>query len=82
MGILTPNPVGLGGWLMGTAIPVLSADQEKELDSIFSNERLVEFMESGIHNSGDVEPDNVILDRQIQAIEAFSQLPESFWEFK
>ncbi len=67
---------------MPATIPELTQDQQRELDSICENEQLMEFMESGIPNQGETYPDEVILERQRQAVKAFSQMPSDFWSFK
>lgn len=67
---------------MPVTIPELTPEQRRELDSICENEQLMEFMEAGIPNQGEEFSDEEILERQRQAVEAFSRLPDSFWSFK
>lgn len=67
---------------MAVTIPNLTDEQRQELNDICANEELMEFMEAGLPNHGEVEDDEVILARQQQAIAAFSEMPDSFWSFK
>lgn len=63
-------------------IPPLTEEQKQELDSIMENEQLLEFMEANMPNQGEVEADEAILERQAQAVEAFSTNPADFWSLK
>lgn len=67
---------------MPVTIPELTSEQRQELDSICANKQLMEFMEAGIPNQGEEFSDEDILERQRQAVEAFSKLPLDFWSFK
>lgn len=67
---------------MSITIPDLTCEQSEALDAICGNERLLKFMSVRLTNKGREESDDVILDRQREAIEAFGMLPESFWSFE
>lgn len=43
------------------------------------NERLLEFIEANLPNQGDMESDEVILERQAKAVEAFLKNSPDFW---
>lgn len=66
---------------MPVTIPPLSSEQQQELDAICENEQLMEFMEAGLPNQGKVESEDTILERQRQAVEAFSKNSKDFWSF-
>lgn len=62
------------------AMPELTAEQKEEIESVFNNEALLDFMESGIPNTGEEDPEDIILERGRKAVEAFSQSKDS-WSF-
>lgn len=67
---------------MKDAIPQLTLEQQQELEAIKNNTQLLEFMEAYLPNQGEVESDEKILERQAQAIEAFSQNSPDFWSLE
>ena len=69
----------VGETIMDTEEARRAQQREKEVDVILANDELLEFMQSGLENTGDEEPEEAIIARGKEAVDAFSKQPQSFW---
>ncbi|MBD5608402.1 MAG: hypothetical protein HDQ93_06075 [Desulfovibrio sp.] len=69
----------MDGELGGTEV---TPEQKAQIDKIFNNKQLIEFMQSGLPNKGEDTPESTILERQKRIVEVLSQKDEDFWSFK
>lgn len=75
---LGPQSIGVN---MEKELEVKAQHRQQEIESILANDTLLEFMQSGLPNSGTDESDEVLLQRGIEYAKAFSEIPSTEWAF-
>lgn len=60
----------------------ISEEQQKELDALFANDKLVKYMMAGMPNTGEKPNLKEITERQNETIRILSKKDESFWSFE
>lgn len=60
----------------------ITEEQQKEIDALFSNDKLIKYMAAGMPNTGEKPDLKKIAERQEEAIGALSKKDDSFWSFE